>query len=97
MKPYRVRFPKSDSKKLDQDEVTFSLYEGSERREIRFHDYPDIFDRPGLYEQIYHGRLRCESPSKIASVLHSAVDGSGEEIRTLWVLDFGAGNGGHRI
>jgi predicted TPR repeat methyltransferase len=83
----------TDSEHLDQDEVTFYLHEGEERHELRFHDYSDIYNRPGLYEQIFYERLRCQSPAKVASILHSAVQQSGEQATTLRVLDFGAGNG----
>jgi predicted TPR repeat methyltransferase len=93
MKPYRVQFPITDSEHLDQDEVTFYLHEDGERHEFRFHDYAEIYNRPGLYEQLFYERLRCQSPAKVASILDSAVRQSGEQSTTLRVLDFGAGNG----
>lgn len=93
MKPHRVQFPIADSEHLDQDEVTFYLHENGERSEFRFHDYSEIYRRPGLYEQIFYDRLRCQSPAKVASILQSALQQSGEQATTLRVLDLGAGNG----
>ncbi|MGI9577283.1 MAG: class I SAM-dependent DNA methyltransferase [Microthrixaceae bacterium] len=89
----RVRFPNTESQHLGQDEVYFYLDEDGEEIRLRFHDYEEIYRRPGLYEQIFYDRLKCESPSKVASILRSAVDQSGGVPTTLRVLDLGAGNG----
>ena len=51
-KRYRIKFPPSSSVRLEQDEVFFSLIENGEARRLRFHDYAEIYKRPGLYEQI---------------------------------------------
>ncbi len=93
MKRNRVRFPSTGTQRLDQDEVFFYLDEGDESRKIRFHDYDEIYRRPGLYEQIFYDRLKCQSPAKVASILQSAVLQSGQPSTTLRVLDLGAGNG----
>ena len=63
----RVQFPIVESEQLDQDEVYFYLHENGDRHRFRFHDYGAIYDRPGLYEQIFYDRLKCESPKKVAS------------------------------
>jgi len=93
MRRNRVQFPHSGTEQLDQDEVFFFLDEGDGQTKIRFHDYDEIYRRPGLYEQIFYDRLKCQSPSKVASILQSAVDQSGQSSTTLRVLDLGAGNG----
>ncbi len=93
MKRNRVQFPSTGTQRLDQDEVFFYLDEGDESRKIRFHDYDEIYRRPGLYEQIFYDRLKCQSPAKVASILQSAVLQSGQPSTTLRVLDLGAGNG----
>jgi predicted TPR repeat methyltransferase len=93
MKRNRVQFPSTGTQRLEQDEVFFYLDEGDERRKIRFHDYDEIYRRPGLYEQIFYDRLKCQSPAKVASILQSAVLQSGQPSTTLRVLDLGAGNG----
>jgi predicted TPR repeat methyltransferase len=46
-----------------------------------------------LYEQIFYDRLKCVSPSKVASILYSAIKQSTDNFSELRVLDLGAGNG----
>ena len=93
MKRYRMQFPVAESDHLDQDETYFHLVEDGEQMRLRFHDYAAIYRRPGLYEQLFYDRLKCESPAKVASILRSAVAQAGEVSSRLRVLDLGAGNG----
>lgn len=90
---HRVQFPTNESEHLDQDEVYFYLHENGEPQRFRFHDYCAIYERPGLYEQIFYDRLQCESPRKVASILDSSVAQAGGQSTTLRALDLGAGNG----
>ena len=90
---YRIKFPPADSKRLEQDEVFFTLIENGESRQLRFHDYAEIYKRPGLYEQIFYDRLRCNSPVKVADLLNRALETVREPVNELRVLDLGAGNG----
>ena len=90
---YRIKFPPSDSKGLEQDEVVFSLIENGKARRLRLHDYAEIYKRPGLYEQIFYDRLRCNSPGKVADLLKRALETVREPVNELRVLDLGAGNG----
>ncbi len=92
-KHHRIRFPSLEASALGQDEVYFHLLEGDSRRKIRFHDYNEIYKIPGLYEQLFYDRLKCQSPAKVASILKSSVSQSHENISELRVLDLGAGNG----
>src|SRR5699024_4845336 len=63
-------------------------------RKMRFHDYNEIYQVPGLYEQLFYDRLKCTSPSKVASILRAAVDQkSSYNFTELRILDLGAGNG----
>jgi SAM-dependent methyltransferase len=89
----KLQFPSAEMQDLDQDEVFFYLDEGEQRHRIRFHDYESIYSRPGLYEQIFYDRLKCQSPEKVATILGSAVTQSGASPTTLRILDLGAGNG----
>ena len=93
-KRYIIQFPRSDSQDLDQNEAFFYLKEpdGSKRR-VLFHDYDEIFKSPGLYEQIFYERLKCQSPTKVTEILNSAVSQSQDNFSELRVLDLGAGNG----
>ncbi|MFT5526854.1 MAG: hypothetical protein ACI9HK_004834, partial [Pirellulaceae bacterium] len=51
---HRIQFPQRPSHNLDQDEVAFLLIEGEQQRKLRFHDYDQIYLRPGLYEQVFY-------------------------------------------
>jgi predicted TPR repeat methyltransferase len=79
---------------LGQDEAFFYLVNSKGKKEkVLFHDYSKIFKTPGLYEQIFYDRLRCNSPEIVTEILHKAVINSKENFTQLRVLDFGAGNG----
>ena len=60
---------------------------------MRFHDYDEIYQVPGLYEQIFYDRLKCTSPNKVTSILEAAVKQSQDNLSELRILDLGAGNG----
>jgi SAM-dependent methyltransferase len=91
---HRVRFPPpGDAETLAQDEAYFHLIESGEQHRIRFHDYAEIYKRPGLYEQLFYDRLKCASPRKVAEVLTGVLEEEGAHPSELRVLDFGAGNG----
>ena len=92
-KRYRIQFPASDTEKLGQDEIFFTLIEDGEAKRLRFHDYDEIYKRPGLYEQLFYERLGCNSPEKVADLLHSALNSVREPVTELRVIDLGAGNG----
>ena len=90
---YRIEFPPPVDDDLDQNEAFFYLANGDGRTRIRFHDYAEIYERRGLYEQLFYDRLKCKSPRKVADVLHKAVLKDHESPSELRVLDLGAGNG----
>ncbi|MGH3532297.1 MAG: class I SAM-dependent DNA methyltransferase [Mycobacterium sp.] len=60
---------------------------------LRFHDYAEIYKRPGLYEELFYNRLRCNSPGKVMDLLERALQTEREPLTELRVLDLGAGNG----
>ena len=93
LKRHRIQFPKSELFNSDQDEVYFYLQGSGGKRKIRFHDYDEIYQVPGLYEQIFYDRLKCTSPVKVATIFESAVKQSQDNFTELRVLDLGAGNG----
>jgi len=92
-KRYRIQFPKAESTLLNQDEAYFFLQQSGKQRKIRFHDYDEIYQIPGLYEQLFYDRLKCSSPVKVTSILEAAVKQSQDNFSELRVLDLGAGNG----
>lgn len=69
------------------------MIEGEERLRLRFHDYDEIFKRPGLYEQIFYDRLKCNSPKVVGELLKSSLESVEQNLSELRVLDLGAGNG----
>lgn len=89
---YRVQFP-AQTGQLRQDEAHFDLLEGERRLRLRFHDYNEIYKRPGLYEQVFYERLKCNSPEVVSEILAKAVQADGCSLSELRVLDLGAGNG----
>jgi SAM-dependent methyltransferase len=92
-KRHRIQFPKRELTKHNQDETYFYLQGSGKQRKIRFHDYDEIYQVPGLYEQIFYDRLKCTSPNKVASILEAAIKQSNDNFTELRVLDLGAGNG----
>src|SRR5699024_7548459 len=92
-KRHRIQFPKTSVHTLNQDETYFFLQGAGKDRKMRFHDYNEIYQVPGLYEQLFYDRLKCTSPSKVASILRAAVDQkSSYNFTELRILDLGAGN-----
>jgi len=93
LKRHRIQFPKPESSDLNQDEAYFYLQGSGGSRKIRFHDYDEIYQVQGLYEQIFYDRLKCTSPEKVTTILESSLKQSEDNFSELRVLDFGAGNG----
>lgn len=90
---HNISFPISEPHALGQDEAYFLLKEDGRELQIRFHDYDQIYDRPGLYEQLFYQRLRCASPRKARDLLTKVLQDNRVELNELRVLDLGAGNG----
>ena len=90
---YRIQFPPQDASHLSQDEIAFFVIESGQKKSLRFHDYAQIYLRPGLYEQLFYDRLKCVSPRRVGDILKHTLDGVGETFSELRVLDLGAGNG----
>lgn len=90
---HKIQFPKPGVARLNQDQAYFYLQAEEGQRRIRFHDYNEIYQVQGLYEQIFYDRLKCTSPHKVTTILESAVRQSQDNFTGLRVLDFGAGNG----
>ena len=92
-KRYRIQFPRTETHDIDQDEISFYLIENGDKKRVRFHDYNTIYQCPGLYEQLFYDRLKCNSPKKVVEILRHAIAASEQNFSELRVLDFGAGNG----
>lgn len=78
---------------LTQDEEWCVVRLNGEWREIRLHDYDELFSVPGLYERLIYDILKCDSPSRIRKLFASELAASGTQAGRLRALDLGAGNG----
>jgi Methyltransferase domain len=90
---HQIRFPSDSGAELDQDEEWCEVLLDDDWTRIRFHDYGDIYAVEGLYEHLFYVRLRCQSPTVVATLFAEAVEEAGEDPSELKVLDLGAGNG----
>lgn len=90
---HSIKFPATEPHKLGQDEAFFCLSENEQVIQLRFHDYGELYKRPGLYEQLFYQRLKCVSPKKVGDILSKVLRDNHIELTELRVLDLGAGNG----
>jgi len=88
-----VRIPGANGFAGDQDEEWCEVLTGDELHRIRFHDYARIYDIPGLYEQIFHDTLECDSPQTVCSLLERVLRDHDVAPEGLSALELGAGNG----
>ncbi len=89
---FEISFPHAGNG-ADQDEEWCQVVLDGRPRRIRFHDYGDIYDVPGLYEQLFYDELRCESPAVVCGMFAEMLEEGGYDADSLRVLDVGAGNG----
>jgi predicted TPR repeat methyltransferase len=88
---YEITFPSNSA--LEQDEEWCLLHQDGDTRKVRFHDYHEIYEVPGLYEQLFYDHLKCSSPTTVAGLLERELGRAGVDPGSLGVLDVGAGNG----
>lgn len=96
-----IRFPQRDQKGVSQNSEWCELIEGDTTTRSRFHDYAQVFSKPGLYDQLFGGpdsETRCVSPQVMAGLLREQLPlvlrgkSNGDGKAKLRVLDLGAGN-----
>lgn len=90
---YELSLPSEVDGAIEQDEEWCEVVIDGERRRIRFHDYREIYEVPGLYEEIFYDALHCTSPTQIRGMLGGALEATSLDPADLRVLDIGAGNG----
>ena len=78
---------------LAQDEEWCVVRVDGEWREIRIHDYDELFAIPRLYERLVCDILKCDSPARIRKFLEAELNSAGTKPSSLRALDLGAGNG----
>jgi predicted TPR repeat methyltransferase len=89
---YAITFPEADTS-ADQDSECCDVLIDGEQRRIRFHDYNEIYEQPGLYEQLFYDELKCISPTVLTELLTDTMAETGVDPGTIDALDIGAGNG----
>lgn len=89
--PFPIRFPEGDS--LNQDQEWCEVKIDNKWRRVRFHDYHEIYEIPGLYETIFYRTLGTNSPYRMSEFLAETLKDKNMNPQDLRVLDFGAGNG----
>jgi len=87
----RLQLPEQ-KQKLPQDSEWLEINEDESWRKLRFHDYHEIYKRPGLYEALFYDLLQCQSPRRVVGLLEE-VRADQDASEPLRVIDFGAGNG----
>ena len=90
---FEIQFPQGTPDEFDQDEEWCEVRLKGERRRIRFHDYAELYEVPGLYEQLFYDELKCDSPRVVCSLLAECLEDAHVDPDGLRVLDVGAGNG----
>ncbi len=88
---YDITFPQNAA--LGQDEEWCLVRENGATRKVRFHDYGEIYELPGLYERLFYDHLKCTSPETVAGLFGRELERAGVDAGILNVLDVGAGNG----
>ena len=87
-----VEFPDVDSV-LPQDREYCMVTMDGISKEVRFHDYHEIYAIPGLYERIFYQELECCSPKVVCNLLKDELEKDGILPSELKVFEIGAGNG----
>jgi SAM-dependent methyltransferase len=86
-----VTFPPTDTRPDQDSEWCMAEIDGEQRR-VRFHDYDEIYEVPGLYERIFYEHLGCTSPDVVCGLLADELQAGGYN-GPFKALDVGAGNG----
>lgn len=91
--PFEIQFPQRGRDDVEQDEEWCEVRLAGQRRQIRFHDYAEIYAWRGLYEQLFYDELKCDSPRTVCRLLAEQLDREDIDPAGLRVFDVGAGNG----
>ena len=89
----KVIFPEIQGEAPSQDEEYCLVEFEGIRRRVRFHDYDEIYNIPGLYEKIFYDKLECQSPALIGRLIEHEALRQGVALESIRMLDVGAGNG----
>jgi hypothetical protein len=90
--PFSVQFLET-SQTVEQDEEHIIVTYNGEEKQLRCHDYDQLYSIPGLYEYLFYEKLQCVSPKTVCSLLEQEIEESPADLSDLTVFDVGAGNG----
>ena len=90
---HSIHLPTDLDTEIDQDKEWCEIVTDNKTQRIRFHDYDELFELPGLYEKLFYDKLECCSPSYVVNLLANVANEWGEKLSDFRVLDVGAGNG----
>ena len=88
-----LRMPAAGDREVAQDAEWCEVVIQGQTRRIRFHDYDQIFQIPGLYEELFYQNLECCSPMRVAHLMEDLLHDCSDAPDELRLLDIGAGNG----
>jgi predicted TPR repeat methyltransferase len=87
-----VVFP-NGTQTVSQDQEYCTVLVDGVTKKIRFHDYDQVYNIPGLYEEIFYDHLGCKSPDVVGDLFHKQLKQDRVDSSSLSVLEIGAGNG----
>lgn len=93
---FRIQFPTNEddlSTEEAKEEYFYLITETGQERRMRIHDYAEVYQIPGLYENILCDKLQYQAPQVISKLLIEQGVQDDININDLVVLDVGAGNG----
>ena len=85
----RVTLPDHPASDFPQDHEYCLVADpdGNHVRKIGFHEYGRIFSMPGLYEYLFHERLKCRSPQKVCADLDREMKKARTRRRNILALE----------
>jgi SAM-dependent methyltransferase len=90
---FSISMPAKPDRREQDAEWCWVQVGGGTPRRIRFHDYADIYEIPGLYERLFHDELKCTSPATVSGLIGEVLEQTDRDPAELRVLDLGAGGG----
>lgn len=89
---FEIEIPAKEYR-LKQNEEWIIFHAEGRKKKIYLHDYARLYQTPGLYEEVIHKRLKCNSPQVVCGLLKAELEKEGKGFENCRILDFGAGNG----
>jgi hypothetical protein len=82
-----------DVETIEQGKEFLILEQDGQKTKIGFHDYDRLYEIPGLYEHLFYGQFKCNSPEVVCGLLKKHIEQDRGDDEAIVALDVGAGNG----